>query len=326
MRLIRRIKNAFRRTQTLPVSEFPQNVLLEPTNACNLRCRMCPIYGEGVERKREVGFINKGLWTRLVDEMGSWPSQVNLDLHGAGEPLLHPDLFEIVDYAKGKGNINVGFLCNGTLLDHEKARMVIQSGVDWVYFSVDGAEKEVFEYYRKGAVLDAVEDNIRYLLSLRKGGRPVISFNMVSHEEADQNRFIEKWSGLVDSLTISLKRPIPREKNRGLRLLRPCPLLYQQLVIGWPGKTGLCCEDFWGDYITGDLSRESLRDIWHGRHLTRARRLHEKGRQDALSLCRSCDTVVFHLYEEWTVEKNGRRTTVRKELTDINPELAICMP
>ncbi|MEF9426654.1 MAG: radical SAM protein, partial [Candidatus Mariimomonas ferrooxydans] len=142
------------------MSDFPQSILLEPTNACNLRCRMCPIYGEGVKKSREVGFIKREVWTKALDEIGSWPVDVNLDIHGAGEPFLHPNFFDIISYAKSMNNIKVGFFCNATLLNQEKARAIIELGVDWVCFSIDGSEKEVFEHYRKGAVLEAVEENI----------------------------------------------------------------------------------------------------------------------------------------------------------------------
>lgn len=320
---IKKVKSLLTPAQKMPVPEFPPSILLEPTNACNLRCRMCPIYGEEVKQKREIGFIKKEVWVNLIDEMGSWPSHVNLDIHGAGEPLLHPDFFDIVSHAKSKDNITVGFLCNATLLDRKNAKTVVDLGVDWVCFSVDGAQKEIFEYYRKGSSLEIVEENIRYLLSLRKNEKPCISFNMVNHKEADLNIFTDKWSGLVDSLAISIKRPVLREENFRLSLLKPCPLLYQQLVIGWPGKTGLCCEDFWGDYITGEFPSESLYDIWHGKALRKARKLHEAGRQDTLDLCRTCDTIIFHQYEERVVEKNGGKTFVRKELSELNPELAI---
>jgi len=242
MKLLNRIKNIFTSAQALHVPEYPASILLEPTNACNLRCRMCPAYGEGVKKRRDVGFIKKEIWGKIIDEIGSWPGSVNLDIHGAGEPLLHPDFFEIVSYAKKMKNITVGFLCNATLLDQEKAKSVIELGVDWICFSVDGAEKEIFEYYRQGAVLDNVEENIRFLSSLRREAKPYISLNMVHHEEADLEAFIDKWSGVVDSLTISAKRPVDREDNVRLRLLKPCPMLYRQIVIGWPGKTGLCCE------------------------------------------------------------------------------------
>lgn len=323
MKLREKLKHFFVQREKPDLPEFPGSVILEPTNACNLRCRMCPAYGEGVKKRRDVGFIKKDIWKNVIDEIGSRPESVNLDIHGAGEPLLHPEFFEIVSYAKKMKNITVGFLCNATLLDQEKAKSVIGLGVDWICFSVDGAEKEVFEYYRKGAVLDIVEENITFLSSLRGEAKPHISLNMVRHEEADLGAFVDKWAGVVDALAISAKRPVEREDNIRLRLLKPCPMLYRQIVIGWPGKTGLCCEDFWGDYITGELPAQSLYDIWHGKPLNKARKLHESGRQDKLYLCRNCDMTAFHQYEEKIIEKNGKKTIVRKELADLNHELAM---
>jgi hypothetical protein len=296
------------------VSEYPSSVLLEVTNACNLRCRMCFIWGEGVSRQRDVGFVGEAVWRPAIDEIATWPLTVALDLHGAGEPLLHPNFFSIAGYAKSKKNLSVGFLSNATLLNEEKARAVIDLDIDWVAFSVDGAQKEVFEYYRKGASFEQVEANIERLLSLRRGGKPSVSFNMVSHDEADQEIFINRWKGKVDMLTLSTKRPPNRECDTPIVLTAPCLLLSQQLVVGWNGVAGLCCEDFWGDYITGKFPDASLYEIWHGKALARARALHEKGDYRKIGLCRQCNAGELHGYEEWTVEENGVHTLVRKEL------------
>lgn len=305
------------------ISEYPQEIILEPTNACNLRCKMCPGYGEGVLQKREIGFIKKDLWVSAIDEIGSWPANINLDVHGLGEPLLHHDFFNIISYAKSKRNISAGFLCNATLLDREKAKSAIELGVDWVCFSVDGAEKELFEYYRRGSDFEVVEENIKYLLSLRKAGKPGILFNAVRHEEIDIKKLTDKWAGLVDSITISIKRPVQRENNENLNLKRPCPLLYKQLAIGWTGKAGLCCEDLWIEYPTGEFPADSLYDIWHGRPLTKARKLHESGRYDKLHLCRTCNAPLFHQFKDNIIERDGRKTVVRIELPYLNPELAV---
>lgn len=195
MKILKKIKNIFTRHQRLPVPEFPQSILLEPTNACNLRCRMCAIWGEGVKRNREVGFIKKEIWTKILDEIGSWPVKINVDIHGAGEPLLHPDFIDILTYAKSKNNLHVGFLCNATLFDSKKAEATINLGIDWVGFSVDGAQNEIFEYYRKGAKFDVVEGNIEYLISLKGDSRPSILLNMVGHAEAEPRSLYPEMGG-----------------------------------------------------------------------------------------------------------------------------------
>lgn len=316
MSLLKNISKIFSKGKRIAVPSNPSFVLMEATNACNLRCRMCFIYGENVEKKREIGFIKKESWQPAIDEIGSWPASTTLDLHGAGEPLLHPDLFDIVSYAKSKDNTTVGFLCNATLLDKEKAQAVVETGVDWIGFSVDGAQKEIFEYYRKGAVLEQVEENIEYFLSIKKG-KPTTYINMVCHLEADINMFINKWKGKVDTILLSIKRANVKEKNKPVILQKPCQLLYQQLIMGWDGKTVLCCEDYYGDYITGNFPEKSLYEIWHGSAMTKIRTLHETGRPRKIELCRYCDSVVFHEYNEEVMEINGKKTLIRRELPAI---------
>ncbi|MBI5634036.1 MAG: radical SAM protein [Nitrospirae bacterium] len=323
MKFVKKIIRSFGRVEKRSVDQFPSNVLLEPTNACNLRCRMCPAYGEGVERKRDIGFINREVWTKALDEIGTWPSRVNLDLHGAGEPLLHPDFLDMLAHARSKKNITVGFLSNATLLNREMASAIMDIGLDWICFSVDGAEKHIFEHYRKGADFDLVEENIKYLLSIRKGSNPVISFNMVRHQELDVKMFIDKWSGLVDVLNISLKRLQGINGAGGLKLLTPCALIYQQLPIAWTGKAGLCCEDFWLDHVIGTFPEESLYEIWHGKLLNNIRKKHEKQQADDVKLCRTCNATFLHLHKEWFVEKGRINTLIREELPEMRPEIAV---
>ncbi|RMG00550.1 MAG: hypothetical protein D6726_11105, partial [Nitrospirae bacterium] len=86
---------------------------------------------------------------------------------------------------------------------------------------------------------------------------------------------------------------------------------------GWPGITGLCCEDYWGDYITGEFPSMSLHQIWHDKALQRARKLHEQGRSDEIFLCRTCDSILFHKYRD-TLLKSG--TMVREELPELIPD------
>lgn len=307
MKLIRRIRNSIFRESKQLAPDFPQSIILEPTNSCNLRCRMCSIWGEGVKRHREVGFIKRELWEKFFDEVGSWPVTVSVDIHGAGEPLLHPDFLEIVRYAKSKKNIVAGFLCNATLFDPARAEEVVKLGIDWVAFSVDGAQKGIFEHYRRGAVLEVVERNIEHLITLRHGDRPGIMLNMVGHEEADKDLFINRWKGKVNTLQISLKRPVERSKEKQICFTAPCPLPLQQMVIGWNGYAVLCCEDCWGDNIIGRFPEKSLYTIWHGKEITRARMLHHKGRQSAIPICRNCDSQIFHVIDEFDIDKTRVR-------------------
>lgn len=300
----------------MPTPDYPPNVLIEPTDACNLRCRMCSIWGEGVQIRRAIGFIKRDVWMKALDEIGSWPVHVNLNLTGAGEPLLHREFLDILAYAKKQGNIGIGFLCNATALDPQKAEAIAALQIDWVGFSVDGAQREIFEYYRKGAILSEVEENIERLLSLRRAGKPTILLNMVAHAEADLGLFIERWKGKVDTIQVVMKRPIERNHQRRITLAKPCPSPDEQLVMGWTGQVALCCDDGWGDYIIGKFPEERLYDIWHGEPMNRARAAHRELRGDTINVCTRCDSPRFHDFFEVNLEK----THIRVELPYLKGE------
>lgn len=261
------------------------------------------------------------VWRAALEEIGSWESHTYVDLHGAGEPLLHPQLFDIIAFAKERKNISVGFLSNATLLDGPKARAIAGMDVDWIGFSVDGSQKEVFEHYRKGAVLDEVEKNIEGLLRVRKNGKPNVYLNMTCHAEADTALFVDKWKGKVDTIVLSVKRNY-NEKNKGVALGKPCPMLYEQLIMGWDGRVALCCEDYHVEFSMGSFPAQSLREIWNGVAFSVARRLHEKGAYKDIEICRFCDAAVLHEYAEEVMECETGTSTVRRELPGIKPEYA----
>lgn len=296
---------------------YPVSVLIETTNACNLKCRMCFIHGENVPKKREPGFVGQDLCRKAIDELSLWPVPVTLVLHGAGEPLLHPRLCDIIAYAKSKDNITVGFQSNGTLLDRNIASALIDARLDWIGVSVDGAQKDIFEHYRKGAVLSQVEENIEGFLKIRKNKRPVVSLNMVCHPEADIDLFIDRWKGKVETIILSIKRDNDKRKNRPVKLEGPCRLLYESLLIARDGRAVLCCEDYHGEYTVGRFPDDSLYDIWHGSAMNRARRLHEKGDYGKIDICSCCDSYIFHECSEEFVEGENGRTKIVKELSTI---------
>src|SRR3990172_3745833 len=83
--------------KTFPV--YPKTVILETTNLCNLKCKMCHVWGVDVVQRRHAGFIRESVWKCAIDELATWKEDINLALHGAGEALLHKDFLSILAYA-----------------------------------------------------------------------------------------------------------------------------------------------------------------------------------------------------------------------------------
>src|SRR5215212_4298246 len=102
------------RSDSAPAS-LPDEVYLEVTNRCNLRCRTCPQFFGMAERFHDLS------WERFVEITDQFPRLRRAVLHGIGEPLLNPDLGRMIRHLKDRGAY-VLFNSNGLLLRGAKAR------------------------------------------------------------------------------------------------------------------------------------------------------------------------------------------------------------
>lgn len=275
---------------------YPKQVILEVTSHCNLHCKGCGFHGPDAFTKRPNGFMHENVWRKAIAEMGTWPNEVNLTTHGGGEPLLHPQLKEILAFASQFPNLKRGFLSNATLLDEDWTDFLLSTGIDWIAFSVDGTDPKTHAIVRKGSDLRQIERNIlNFIKNAQKAAkRPQILLNMVLYDEVkDQaEEFVKKWLPVVDTVMLSHYRNPPSSKCwPGMtRPKEPCAFLWSQMVVAWDGRVGLCCEDFDIEECLGDVAQDSLISIWNNRRIAEIRTLHQEGRQAEVPLCKDCDT------------------------------------
>jgi len=90
----------------------------------------------------------------------------HVHLQGWGEPLLHPEFFQMVSLAHAAG-CRVGTTTNGTLLEGDLASQIVDSGIEVVAVSVAGADAEGNDRFRSGAPLRRVMDGISALVRAR---------------------------------------------------------------------------------------------------------------------------------------------------------------
>jgi MoaA/NifB/PqqE/SkfB family radical SAM enzyme len=286
---------------------FPKEIVLEVTNACNLRCRYCHFHAPGVARKRRLGFMDRKVWGKVLDELRTWTAPVTLLTHGAGEPLLYRDLSDLLRAAKEIPQVNLGFMTNGMLLDGEWAWRLVDLQVNWLALSIDGVVPETHDHFRGRADLRLIEKNVVRLIEekMSRGSRlPVLLFNMVGYPEIlDQSRaYVERWLPHAERVTVATFRPLgSRRLWHGEPSIpgRPCPLLWSQMVIGFDGSVGLCCEDINLDVPLGSVLESSLEELYNRTpRLLDYRRRHALGDTGRLTLCSDCHVwggdVVLH--------------------------------
>ncbi len=138
-------------------------VYVEPTSACNLRCRICMRNSWS----EPMGSMEMATYRRLVDGLRGVPSLRTIAFWGFGEPLLHPNIVEMVALAKELGS-KTELITNGLLLDREMAEGLVMAGLDTLVVSVDGTSPESHADIRSGADFRLVQENVEGLHAVRR--------------------------------------------------------------------------------------------------------------------------------------------------------------
>ncbi|MFN8557492.1 MAG: radical SAM protein [Dehalococcoidia bacterium] len=114
---------------------LPRRLQVEVTAACNLRCRMCIVrYRPAFPRSASMTLRR---FERLLDAL---PSVREVVLQGVGEPLLAPDLYDMIAATTARG-IDVEFNSNATLLTRAAWERLIAAGLAALHLSLDGSRQ-----------------------------------------------------------------------------------------------------------------------------------------------------------------------------------------
>jgi wyosine [tRNA(Phe)-imidazoG37] synthetase (radical SAM superfamily) len=237
----------------------PNTLYIETTSACNLNCVMCAAQRPSTKSVKPSGFIDVGLFERLVDEtVRELPSIQWIYLHKDGEPLLHPRIVELIEYASSR-HANVTLVTNATLLDETMAHAILSTPLQNIRFSVDGFTKSTFERVRiqradnEFATLpvsvgfDAVMENIgRFLELKRRSGNKTLRVGLRTTDfkatAAEIKQYVDYWSARVDFVDVAGLSSWSGEVGKEQASERePCMAPWASLVVGWNGRLVPCC-------------------------------------------------------------------------------------
>jgi len=261
------------------------SLIIEPTNTCNLRCTFCFVT-EGMTR--EGGFMDFYLFKKVIDD---YPELEHLCMHNWGEPLLHKNIFKMIDYAKSKGVHYVVMNTNGTLLTDKMIHRIVDSKLDIIRFSIDGSA-ETFKKVR-GVDLEKIEENIIKLKKEKEIRRPELGMGVVftveDDTEGDAEDYIAYWERIVDHVRLQPKL------IRGPRTdICPEPFGkdYGKLVVLWDGRVIPCCVDYNAELTLGNVQNDTIPNFWKNEKINLLREQHLKGEfPDTCADCNECEST-----------------------------------
>ena len=292
---------------------FPKYFELETIRACNARCTMCTVN----EWKDKNNKMSDKLFSKVAEEMKNYCGWINsVCLSRNGEPLLDKNLIYKIQTLKSYGIRDITFSTNASLLSKHKSIELIESGLDDIRFSIDGATKETFESIRRGLNFEEVVENCLRFIKLRdeRGQKPRVRVRMVLQKGnlPEESSWKEFWKARVSKNDIvyskamgSWGNQLPfynRDKNSEKYSYTPCISPWSTMVIHFDGKVPLCGCDFNNTINLGDVSDYSIREIWQSEDFNRIRKMHSSGGRNEIPLCPGCN--IWDI-EEKKVYKNA---------------------
>jgi len=128
------------------------------TNMCNARCEHCSIWA--TKEKTFPALKDAEFAIDQLNKIGVFGLML-----GGGEPLLHPDIYEIIKYAKSK-KMHVSIVTNGKALNEEVIKKLKISGINSVGISIDHYDANIMNKIR--GIPNLLEHTIENLKILNK--------------------------------------------------------------------------------------------------------------------------------------------------------------
>jgi len=288
----------------------PFTIYLELTNICNFKCSFCPMHFKDYSEIAGGSFtLGDAEIEKIFTDIKQLGRLKTLNLYMMGEPFVNRKLTDYIALAKRMDIAErIIVTTNGTLLPPPTAEKIVDSGLDYIRFSIYGTTQEELAATTGTKIsLEWIFGNIKTLKSIRdaRGSqKPHIYVKTIDTGDAARNaRFQSLFTGIGDETVIepamNWNDDVEEVNLSGLSTAvldtphfshkkEVCPFPFYTLVINADMQVTVCCTDWRKETVIGNLRTESLSDIWHGPPLRAFRLAHLERRRGELAGCTNC--------------------------------------
>ncbi|MGC2434112.1 MAG: radical SAM protein [Desulfobaccales bacterium] len=303
-------------------TEFPMMCVLSFVYICNAQCPNCPYTNSDIRQEyRDRPLMQEDTFKIIADQCG--PHRAWIRLSGGGEPMLHPQAVELVEYAKSKG-ARIGLITNGSRFTENSIRSLLACGTDMIEFSVDAGDPDTYGSVRPGLDWERLVSTVESMVSLRQqmGSPTKIIASGINQEGVDIEQVAAFWSGIVDEfqrrkyLTWGINEDHSGNAEPYLRPEEqiPCPFIFERLNIDSRGKVMVCGYDIRAITDMGNIHEQSIAEIWKGEGFEYYRRLHLERRGTEIPLCSQCPDWKYRSWKHnyWKIVQTAEKTRQAK--------------
>jgi len=227
-------------------------IQFESSTSCNAKCIFCPRY----EMTRPMGVMSDALFHKIIKE-GKEMGVKHFYPFLNGEPFIFPRIYKWLDYME-KEKVWVSLYTNAEFMDVD--RLVKYKNIYFINCSLNAATKEIYDKIMRGCDFYKAKKNIGDLI--KKSSFRIRVSMVVNEENAHENRMFRKMWGKNAKVSYYLNWAGKRHslfESKGIK--KPCYHLLNFITILWDGRVALCCMDYNGNVILGDLNKQSLKEI-----------------------------------------------------------------
>lgn len=283
---------------------FPSQILVDVAEVCNLECIHCPHPDFKKSQNFTNAYLDIDLHNKLIDEVAKHGQSITQYIRYAsnGEPLVHPLIYDMIDYAKEYSGVPVTLTTNGVTMLKKRAERLLNASVDVIDISIDAFSNDVYKKVRVGGDLDVTRKNVLDLLSLiyknNINTKVVVSFvenDINSHEVNDFEKF---WKDAGASYVVirrmhscsgakiefaELKRLNNKKKDR-----KPCLYPWERIVLTPTGKLAFCPSDWVFGSDICDYNLTTIKEVWSSDFYKDLRNAHLNNNYSSHDFCGQC--------------------------------------
>jgi len=285
----------------IPLSR-PLRVLIDPSSACNFKCKFCV---HGMEKKPFGSIMTLDTFYKTVDRLLEFEEKPNIiHLFGVGEPLLNKNIAKFAEILKEKNvSQEVALTTNGSLLTYSLSEKLVDSKIDRITISLNGLSDYQFKNNCDVHInYNELKEQIHYLCSIRKNTHVHIKIIGDYYTEIEKEKFINDYKNVCDSVNIDYLNNswpghdtsggIGHDMYTGVKIEKNlvCPHVFYEMMINSDGSISPCSLDYkYSVENLGNVFDNSLVEIWDGKILTQLRNETIEGcGMKSYSICREC--------------------------------------
>jgi radical SAM protein with 4Fe4S-binding SPASM domain len=285
---------------------------IETTNACNMRCEMCP---RTTRMTRAVKTIDKNLFVKIVEQLNpfsedlweEWEkfvySEYNIpkntmsenhfflyiipkviQLHGYGDPLLDKNMGEHIRLLSEKG-FSSYFSCNPANINIDKTVEMFENGLNYIKYSIESTDDKLHKQVRgKASNFTESYDKICELLRAKEkhGYNTTIVITMLDLNRPSQKEDYKKLKHAFRNFDVYIYMKSEDQQwyrkdyhgTKSVHWSEICKHPWMSTTIKSNGDVAMCMEDYNNEIVLGNVQNENLYDIWNGEKYRKFRATH----------------------------------------------------